>query len=348
MPLVRDGSLHAWDRLQAEGWEILSPAQAEQSSLPMLHIGFLNMMPDRALDATERQFFRLLAAGASDCMIFLHPFTIPGLGRGADALDYVSRNYVKFVDIRATVLDGLVLTGANPVSPDLTKEKYWPEFKQIVDWANRSVPSIMCSCLASHAVLNIFHGIERTRCVPGKRWGVFSHRLLDFENPLTTGIKERFDAPRSHVFEMTAKQLRQHGIVVLASSPEADFEIATSSDGFQWIFLQGHPEYDSISLLKEYKREISRYLSGERNDYPEPPKYYLDDSANLILNEYRELLMQAVNRKESLPDFPESEIAVSVRNTWKEYGFILFRNWLVMLVEHAQSSDREPSRQSSA
>ena len=50
---------------------------------------------------------------------------------------------------------------------------------------------------------------------------------------------------------------------VLAESEDAGVHLATSPDGFRIVYFQGHPEYDRNSLLKEYKREVGRFLDGE-------------------------------------------------------------------------------------
>ena len=333
MPLVCNQELSTWERLSSEGVELLSPDQVASSDLVELHIGFLNMMPDRALRATERQFIRLLAAGGERVAIYVHPFSIDGLDRQSDISDYVGKCYASFQEIQKLELNALVLTGANPGESDLKAEKFWPHFEEVVHWAEKKIQSIMCSCLASHAILNIHHGIERSKCLPDKRWGVYSHQILQPDHPLLFGIDHEFDAPRSHVYEMTAKQLEDCGVMVLASSKEADFHIAVSADGLKWIFLQGHPEYDDVSLLKEYKREIARMLSGQRKDYPQYPQNYLKNGVKITLNDFRKRLQGAFKQGEELPKFPEAQVLPDIENTWTKHGQILFRNWIGMLVD---------------
>ncbi len=333
MPFVRHRELHSWDRLANEGIEVVDANCVENPQGREIHIGFLNMMPDRALLATERQFLRLIAAASDEYLIYIHPFTVNGLQREDPALAYVEEFYDSFEKARVRHLDGLLLTGANPGKSDLQDESFWPYFEQVIHWAQSDVPSVMCSCLASHAILDVLHGIRRTRCNPSKRWGVYVHDITQFEHPLVAGIDTQFDAPRSHVFEVTTEQLEHCGAKVLASSREADFHIAVSSNGFKWIYLQGHPEYDSFSLLKEYNREIRRFIAGTRNEYPEYPKYYLSDIAKGILNRYRIALLNAVKQGETLPTFPEKEVLPYIENTWGNAGKILFRNWIDLIAQ---------------
>ena len=59
MPLIAHSSLPSFERLHKQGEIILSKERASHQDIRELHIGLLNMMPDAALEATERQFFRL-------------------------------------------------------------------------------------------------------------------------------------------------------------------------------------------------------------------------------------------------------------------------------------------------
>ncbi len=64
-------------------------------------------------------------------------------------------------------LDALIVTGANPKHVDLAKETFWEPTIEVLDWGQANVHSILCSCLATHAVLKQYHSIEPgTRCSP--------------------------------------------------------------------------------------------------------------------------------------------------------------------------------------
>ena len=61
MPIVAHNDLPTLQRLRSDGTTIVLPAErAANQDIRELHIGLLNMMPDAALEATERQFFRLV------------------------------------------------------------------------------------------------------------------------------------------------------------------------------------------------------------------------------------------------------------------------------------------------
>ncbi len=339
MPVVLHQGLYAWRSLRDEGIDVIDSERAAKSDQPKLEIGFLNMMPDRALRATESQFIRLIAAGAGDALIHVHPFQIAGLERGASARHYIDQNYLSFEAVTKMSFDGMVLTGANPGERQLQQESFFPYFEQVAHWADDCVPTVMCSCLASHAVLSIFYGIERIRCLPDKRWGVYPHRLTGASSPLVERHELSFEVPRSHVFEMRAEQLAQHGIQILAASEEADFHIGVSPDGFKWVYLQGHPEYDAISLLKEFKREIQRYCAGQRQDYPPYPIRYFNSDAVAQLDSFRQRLLSARKKGAADVELPEAELAQTLSNPWRRQGEILFHNWIEMMIRRKKFDD---------
>ena len=74
MPLIAHSNLPSFDRLEKQGETILSEERASHQAIRALHIGLLNMMPDSALEATERQFFRLVGRSNQVAQLYIHPF----------------------------------------------------------------------------------------------------------------------------------------------------------------------------------------------------------------------------------------------------------------------------------
>lgn len=329
MPIALHQSSHALARLRSEGYDALTFEEASSSSLPEVNVGFLNMMPDAAVRATERQFYRLLASGAGDsCVVHVRAFAAERQPRSEEVSKYMQSCYESFAAVKSGSIDALVLSGANPEQDDLADEPFWDSFCEVIDWAGNDVRSTFCSCLATHAVLERFHGIVRKRCEPGKRWGMYAHYRTDGGHPLVAGINDEFSAARSHVHEIVGAQLRETDIEILATSDDADFHLAVSGDGLQWVYLQGHPEYDAISLLKEYKRDLTLFANGERDGYPPCPNNYFPPAACDLLERYRARLEKALDNGGELPEFPESQLAPTVAGTKDDHGVALFRNWL--------------------
>jgi homoserine O-succinyltransferase len=332
MPLVAHSELPTFAQLENQGHELLSLERAVHQDIRELHIGFLNMMPDAALQATERQFIRLVGACNRIAQFFVYPFSLPELQRGGDARDYIKRYYSDFGDLKKHGLDALVITGANVANPALDQEAFWEPLVEVVEWAEDNVASILCSCLATHALLKRFYGIDR-QPLPQKRWGVYSHRVTAPRHPLLREINTRFDTPHSRYNDISRSQLEQHGLQVLVESHEGGVHMAVSPDQFRIIFLQGHPEYDYNSLLKEYLREIRRYLEQELEEPPPFPENYLPEEARRIAADF---LQQAAERGKAdtaaIREL-EAQIGAMVDNTWGDTAKAIVNNWLGLVYQ---------------
>lgn len=332
MPLVAHTSLPTFDRLRDIGQEILDVERAHKQDIRELHIGLLNLMPDAALQATERQFMRLIGTSNRIAQFYVHLFTVGSEARGEEAQAHIDAHYESFDDLRDAGVDALIITGANPVQSDLTAESFWEPMTEVITWGQENTCSVLCSCLATHADLKHKFGVERIR-LPQKRWGVYSHRVVDTSHPLVSNINTRFDAPHSHVYEVTPGQVRDAGARVLAESEQAGVHLAVSKDGFRVVYFQGHPEYDIHSLLKEYKREVSRFNDGMYDAYPVYPEHYFPPAAQKILEAYRATAQLARSKGETPPDFPEDQVVPHVDNTWVDTGKAMFNNWLGLVYQ---------------
>jgi len=255
MPLVAHNALPTFERLRGEGYRILSPARAKEQDIRALHIGMLNMMPDAAMGATERQFFRLVGSSNPISQFYIHPFTLDEIPRGKAARRHIDQFYEPLSDIKKMGLDALIISGANVTRPNLNEEIFWDPLCDVIDWADTNVASTLCSCLATHAVLLARHDIRR-RGLDEKRWGVFDHTVIKKNHPLVRDINTQVVVPHSRFNEITEQQLIDAGLHVLITGSEPGVQLAVSPDGFRTVFFQGHPEYDSISLMKEYKRDV--------------------------------------------------------------------------------------------
>jgi len=341
MPLVAHNNLPTFERLRKDGQPVLDSARASRQDIRELHIGLLNMMPDAALTATERQFFTLIGQSNQIAQFYIHPFSIDELKREEYAQIHVDRYYEPFEKLRKDGLDGLIITGANVTHSNLKDELFWGPLIEIIDWAVDNVTSILCSCLATHAVLQFRHGQQRI-CMKEKQWGVYSHRITERGHPILRGINTRFDVPHTRFNEMSREQFELAGCRVLAESEEAKIHMCISDDLFKFVFFQGHPEYDSISLLKEYKREVMLYANRFRPDYPPFPDHYFRPLEQAILDEYGGDLEQALSKGRPIPEFPEHLIAQSLHNTWHDTGVAVVGNWLGMIYQVTHKDRRIP------
>ena len=341
MPLVAHCDLPSFERLRADGQEVLALDRARRQDIRELHVGLLNMMPDAALEATERQFMRLVGSCNRIAQTYVHPFAVDAGVRGLKARNYIGRYYESFDDVRISGLDALIISGANPALPEMEDEPFWNSLVEVMEWAAEHVCSVVCSCLATHAYLRHFHGVARRRCLPDKRWGVYEHRNVA-SHPLVASLNTRFDAPHSHVYEMTRADVEPAGVQVLSESEEAGIHQAVSADGFRFVFFQGHPEYDKVSLAKEYKREVTRFVAGERETYPGYPERYFAARALEILDRHRDEVMEAIARGATPPAFPDAELEPRLDNTWTDTGKAMFNNWLGLVYQLTDADRRRP------
>lgn len=341
MPLVAHTHLPTFQRLAAEGEDILNPERASHQHIRELHIGLLNIMPDAALEATERQFFRLVGACNQIAQFHVHPFTINGIKRSPQALAHIEKYYESFDKIQQDGLDALIISGANVTHNHLPEEDFWQPLTEVFDWAKQNVTSILCSCLATHALIEYCYGIERTPHKV-KRWGVFSHKVLERTHPLVAEINTRFDVPHSRYNEIYQDDMEKKGLKILAASQKAGVHLAVTADGIRVVFFQGHPEYDDLSLLKEYKREIMLFYNEVRADYPPYPENYFDEKAKQILLHYEGLVKKAKKDQQTLPEFPEKSILSLLDNTWRDTAKGVFNNWLGKVYQITNQDRRKP------
>ena len=323
MPIVAHSSLPTFDALSGAGEQVLSVSEAESQDIRELHIGLLNMMPDAAMRVTEQQFMRLIGGANQIVQLYIHPFTVRGLDRSPEAQAYIDAHYESVEDLQRHGLDGLVVTGANPKAAVLEDEPFYEPLAEVMEWANAEVTSTLCSCLATHAIVQQAYGIQR-RPLQAKRWGVFGHRNVG-DHPLLRGINTRYDVPHSRWNVVTVSQLTDAGLRVIAETLDGDAHLATSPDGLRTIFMQGHPEYDTVSLLKEYKRELDRHVAGEIAAPPLPLNYISAHGAHQLSQHLEDRLAG------SEAEFPEAAITPTLDNTWTDTAKAVFNNWLGLI-----------------
>ncbi|SFV70055.1 Homoserine O-succinyltransferase [hydrothermal vent metagenome] len=318
MSLIAYSDLPTFARLKQEGEFVLSKKEANKQTIRELHIGLLNLMPDAALEATERQFFRLVNQSNKIAQFFIHPFSLKNIKREEKTIEHIKNYYQDFEEIKGQGLDALIITGANVSQPDLEKEPFYQELGEVIEWAYQNVASTLCSCLATHAVLQ-FKYQQKRQLMNEKCWGVFPHKVIK-KHPLVNGINTVFNLPHSRFNEITKQQFQQAKLSVLVDSDEG-IHLAVSEDLIRLVFLQGHPEYDTISLLKEYKREVDLFLRKKNPVKPVFPKNYLNTQAKAILDEF-------IETATTIENFPEDIIAKQLDNSWHDSALAIMNNWV--------------------
>ena len=299
-----------------------------QNADAVVTIGLINNMPDPALQATERQFRRLLKAAAGSNRIDFHCFSLPSVQRSQTARWHVDRQYTDIADLGRLQLDGLIVTGAEPNAAALPEEPFWQDLTDIIDWAKTNTRSTIWSCLAAHAAVLHLDGIERQR-LNTKCSGVYScSKAID--HWLTEDVCSPLKVSHSRFNELRHSDLAARGYHLLTQSPEAGVDIFTKQFSSRFIFFQGHPEYDALSLQREYLRDITRFLGGERDSFPAFPHGYFDSETEHKLAGFR----KRASAERKLP--PSAELpnlrlrkniaagaaATAIFGNWLEYLFV--------------------------
>jgi homoserine O-succinyltransferase len=301
-----------------------------------LTIGLINNMPDAALQATERQFMRLLRQAAGDIRIDFHCFSLPSVRRSQPAKKRVEVQYTDIADIGRLPIDGLIVTGAEPNAAELTGEMFWRDLIDIIDWAKNNTRSTIWSCLAAHAAVLHLDGIERKR-LETKCSGIYDCINVS-SHWLTDGLSSPFKVAHSRLNELRTDDLTMKGYQLLSQSLKGAVDSFAKDFGSQFIFFQGHPEYEELSLEREYLRDISRFLAGERDRYPGLPAGYFDAETEQKLIAFA-ARAQTERRPTLSTELPDRTLRQDI--TTGAAATVVFRNWLDFLYQSARAVSSE-------
>jgi homoserine O-succinyltransferase len=304
-------------------------ATATATARPRLSIALVNNMPEAALQATERQFAGLLQEAAGDDFdISLSLYALPGLARGDGGRTAMGGRYAGVDQLIQTGTDALIVTGAEPRAADLRQEPYWADLAGLIDWARTNTVSSLWSCLAAHAAVLHMDGIAR-QPLPAKCAGVFTFERTGAD-ALTAGLPGLIRIPHSRHNGLSATELEAKGYRILCRSPSAGVDSFTRQGQSLFVFLQGHPEYDGESLMREYCRDVGRYLRGEQAHYPQSPHGYFDAGTE---RSFRALAVRARSSREAQLLNWSSEIAAAFKpaRPWRAHAVGLYRNWLRLI-----------------
>jgi homoserine O-succinyltransferase len=306
-----------------------------EQSARHISIGLINNMPDGALEATERQFLSLLDAASGNLHIRLLLYSLPGISRKGAAASHVRTFYSGVENLWNTRLDGLIVTGREPLAPSLTDEPYWDSFTEVLDWARENTYSTVWSCLAAHAAVLYSDGIDRVRS-RSKHCGIFEcSRTAD--HALAAGLAPSIRLPHSRWNGVAESALRRCGYRVLTRSSDVGADIFVKEYKSLFIFFQGHPEYEADTLLLEYRRDVGRYLRGESDRYPSMPMNYFDEATVGDLKAFEDEAMH-YPRRELLADVYEALLRTKTEATWRSGAVHIYSNWLEYIATQKQGS----------
>ena len=306
---------------------------------PRVSVGIVNNMPDAALQATERQFVTLLqsaaqapaaesADAAAACDVRIHLFTLPGIPRGEEARERIRARYLDYTALAELRLDALIVTGALPVASVITGERCWPQFTELVDWARANTVSSIWSCFAAHAGAFHLDRIER-RPLPRKLSGVYDV-AASAAHPLMAGLAPRYRVPHSRYNDLAEGDLRAAGYDVLGRSDAVGVDMFVKETPSRFIFLQGHPEYDGDTLVREFRRDVGRYVARERAERPVMPENYFPPAHAARVHDLADRAM-AEGKAEMLFDYLDRQAGALGGADWAPCAVRFFHDWILSI-----------------
>jgi homoserine O-succinyltransferase/O-acetyltransferase len=315
--------------LRTTGPQQADPESSPEGSEPPRWVcGFVNNMPDAAFEATERQFLGLLEAGSGCDVVEVRRYTMPGVPRGEETAARIAAEYLPYETIQATPLDLLVVTGANPLARCLQDEPFWEDLAALLSWGTVHARSMLLSCLSAHAALEEIDGLERTT-LDSKCTGVFAQRPPS--HPLVEGLDSPLVLPHSRLNAIETERVQAAGYEVVLECQAGGWSVATkdvSEEGCRIILVQGHPEYDPSSLLREYHRDARRYVLGERDDVPCLPLDCVAPDDWEKLQRLHERIAGGEREPALIETFPFAELGARAEWPWRDAATRLYTNWM--------------------
>ncbi len=272
MPIKVQKDLPAKAILETENIFIMDEDRASSQDIRPLEILIINLMPIK--EETETQLLRALSNTPLqvDCtFLMLESHTSKNT-----SASHLNKFYVFFDEVKEKKFDGMIITGAPVENMEFEEVNYWEELTKIMEWSKTNVTSSLHICWGAQAGLYYHYGVPKYKR-DSKLSGIYRHRVLDRKVPLVRSLDDYVMAPHSRYTEVRRADIEKHKeLKILAESKEAGILMVMSEDGKQ-VFIQGHPEYDRMTLNGEYHRDLDKGLNPDI-----PCNYYEDDDPDTM------------------------------------------------------------------
>ena len=289
MPIKIQSDLPVKEILEQENIFVMDDTRAMHQDIRPIQIVILNLMPLK--EETELQLLRSLSN--TPLQIDVTFMAVASHEAKNTSRSHLNKFYVSFDQVKDQKFDGMIITGAPVEQMEFEEVDYWDELTEIMEWSKTHVTSTIHLCWGAQAGLYYHYGLKKY-LLPEKKFGVYEHHVMNRKVPLVRGFDDYFMAPHSRHTEVRAEDIRAvKELTILAESEEAGVFLAIADEGRK-IFVMGHPEYDRVTLDKEYKRDKDKGL-----DIKMPVNYY-----------------------------PNDDDTQKPRLQWRSHGNILYSNWL--------------------
>ena len=267
MPIRIQNDLPARGLLEEENIFVMDERRALSQEIRPLKVGILNLMPLK--EDTELQLLRSFSN--TPLQVDVTFITMTNHESKNTSSSHINKFYETFQNIKKRRFDGLIITGAPVEHLPFESVDYWEELKEVFEWSETHVTSTLHICWGAQAALYYFYGLNKT-ILPQKLFGVYQHKVQHRREPLVRGFDDYFVAPHSRHTTVSRDAIANcPDLKIMAESPEAGVFICMTPNGKK-IFVMGHPEYDRVTLDKEYRRDRAKGL-----DIQVPKNYYPED-----------------------------------------------------------------------
>lgn len=267
MPIRIDNDLPVKKILEEENIFVMDARRALSQDIRPLEVVILNLMPLK--EDTELQLLRSLANTPIQVNItFIRTGTYEPKNV---ARRHLERFYTTFEEIKHRRFDGMIITGAPVEKLDFEEVGYWKELTEIMDWSEKNVTSTLHICWGAQAGLYYRYGVHKYE-LPKKFSGIYKHYTFHKKTPLVRGFDDSFLVPQSRYTGVSKEDIVKNDKLEIVSESEITGPYLIIAEEGKNIFVTGHPEYDTVTLDQEYRRDIERGLNPEI-----PYHYYPDD-----------------------------------------------------------------------
>lgn len=288
MPIRVPDKLPAISALRQENIYVMPAHRADTQDIRPMQVAILNLMPDKI--TTEIQLVRLLSNSPLQVDVDLVRLQHQAKNTSEAHLDNF---YRYFEDIKHKNYDGFIITGAPLALKDYSEITYWPQLKEVLDWADKHVTSTLFLCWSAWAAIYHHYGIKH-ELREEKLSGVYKHKRWQKKAPILRGFDDTFFVPHSRYGFIPQEKLdAEDDLICVSGSEEVGTYLMQNQAGTR-VYITGHPEYETLTLHEEYQRDLKAGI-----DPMIPINYYPNDD---------------VNREP--------------QKSWQAHGYLLFVNWL--------------------
>lgn len=268
MPIKIDNDLPVKKILEDENVFVMDYDRAVNQDIRPLNILIVNLMPLK--EDTELALLRSLANTPLQVNI---SFVRMGSHESKNtSAEHLERFYIYFDEVKKHRYDGLIITGAPVETMPFEEVDYWKELTEIMEWSKENVTSTLYICWGAQAGLYYHYGVQK-HLLKEKLSGIYEHHTFHKRTPLVRGFDDAFYVPHSRYTGFDKADIEAIDDLEIVAESEVAGPYLIIDKKMKNIFVTGHPEYDQLTLDKEYKRDLEKGINPKI-----PENYYPDDN----------------------------------------------------------------------